>query len=49
MTNGKAREVKAGYVGDVGMKIKRKALAEWILKEMEEGRWIGKCPALSNA
>jgi NAD(P)-dependent dehydrogenase (short-subunit alcohol dehydrogenase family) len=51
LKNGEAREVNAGFVGDkgVGVMLERKGLAEWVLKEMEEGEWIGKCPAVSNA
>lgn len=45
-----AKPVKAGYVGEgIGIFIERKGIAEWILKEMEEEKWVGKCPALSNA
>jgi hypothetical protein len=51
LRNGEAREVHAGFVGDkgVGVMLERKALAEWVLKEMEERNWVGKCPAVSNA
>jgi len=49
LKNGEAVSVKAGYVGDVGLGLERKALAEWLLKEMEEGQFVGKCPAVSNA
>lgn len=50
LKDGAAVPIKDGFVGEgVGMKIERKALAEWVLKEMEEGKWIGKCPAVSNA
>jgi hypothetical protein len=48
LRDGEARPVKAGFVGDVGLSIERQALAEWVLREMEEGRWVGKCPAVSN-
>jgi hypothetical protein len=49
LKNGEAKEVKAGYVGDVGVRLERKALAEWVLEEMVECRWVGKCPAVANA
>ena len=49
LRNGEAKPVTAGFVGDVGLSIERKALAEWVLQEMEEGKWVGECPALSNA
>jgi hypothetical protein len=49
LRDGEAKPVKAGFVGNVGLSIERKALAEWVLKEMEEGKWVGKCPAVSNA
>jgi hypothetical protein len=51
LKNGEAVEVKAGFVGEkgVGMALERRALAEWVLVEMEEGKWVGKCPAVSNA
>lgn len=45
-----AKPVKAAFVGEgVGMFLERKGIAEWVLKEMEEEKWVGKCPALSNA
>ncbi|KAF2652221.1 NAD(P)-binding protein [Lophiostoma macrostomum CBS 122681] len=49
LLDGEAKPVKAGYIGEVGIKLDRKGLAEWVLREMEEGKWIGKCPALANA
>lgn len=49
LMDGNAVPVKAGWVGEVGMRLERKGLAEWVLKEMEEGKWIGKCPAVANA
>lgn len=50
LANKEAGPVKAGFVGaGVGWRIERKAMAEWVLKEMEEKKWVGKCPALSNA
>ncbi|KAF2791001.1 NAD(P)-binding protein [Melanomma pulvis-pyrius CBS 109.77] len=50
LKDGPSGPVKAEFVGKgVGMSLDRKALADWLLKEMEEGKWIGKCPAVSNA
>ena len=49
LRNGEAVPVKAGYVGDVGISLERKALAEWLLTGMEERKFVGKCPAVSNA
>lgn len=47
--SGKDKGVRAAYVGgDVSVRLERKGLAEWVLREMVEGKWIGKCPALSN-
>jgi hypothetical protein len=46
---GKAKGVKAGYVGEVGVKVEREGVAQWVIKEMEEGKWVGKCPCLANA
>ncbi|OAL52537.1 NAD(P)-binding protein [Pyrenochaeta sp. DS3sAY3a] len=48
--NKDAKPVKAAFVGEgVGIFLERKGIAEWVLKEMEEEKWVGKCPALSNA
>ncbi|KAF2826718.1 hypothetical protein CC86DRAFT_369900 [Ophiobolus disseminans] len=49
LKNGEAVPVKAGFVGDVGLSLDRKALAEWLLREIEEKKFVGKCPAVSNA
>jgi hypothetical protein len=49
LSNGDARAVQAGYVGNVGVRVERKGVAEWVLQEMEEEMWVGKCPALGNA
>jgi hypothetical protein len=40
LRNGEAVPVKAGYVGDVGISLERKALAEWLLMEMEERKFV---------
>ncbi|KAF2117908.1 hypothetical protein BDV96DRAFT_597771 [Lophiotrema nucula] len=49
LRDGEARPVKAGMIGETGINLERKGMAEWVLGEMEEGRWVGKCPALANA
>ncbi|KAF2023050.1 hypothetical protein EK21DRAFT_95231 [Setomelanomma holmii] len=49
LRDGKPKEVAARLVGDVGITLERKAMAEWLLQEMEQGNWIGKCPAIANA
>jgi hypothetical protein len=49
LKSGEAKEVKAGYVGDVGVVLDRKGLAEWVLQEMEEEKWVGKAVAVANA
>jgi hypothetical protein len=49
LTSGDARLVHAAYVSDVGVRVERKGVAKWVLKEMDEEKWIGKCPALANA
>ena len=50
LMNGEAKPVKAGFIGgNVGLSVDRKALAEWVLREMDEGKWIGRFPAVSNA
>jgi nucleoside-diphosphate-sugar epimerase len=45
-------EVNAVYVGDKkgrdGLHLDRGRLARWILKELEERKWVGACPILAN-
>lgn len=45
--------VNACFIGDAegrdGLCLDRGRLARWVLKELEEAKWIGLCPALSNA
>ena len=51
-SNGK-EEVDAAWVGDEkgrdGLFLDRSRLARWILKEMEEQKWVRLCPILANA
>ncbi|KAH7372102.1 hypothetical protein BKA64DRAFT_767744 [Cadophora sp. MPI-SDFR-AT-0126] len=46
-------EVEACYVGDKkgrdGLWLDRGRLARWILNEVEEGKWVGAYPLVSNA
>ncbi|GIZ37444.1 hypothetical protein CKM354_000089000 [Cercospora kikuchii] len=52
LRNGKqADAVRAGWVGEKGdgLLLSRKSLAVWILQEVEERKWVGKSPALSDA
>ena len=50
---GNEGEVNAGWVGDGegrdGLALDRGRLARWVLGELEEGRWVGRCPMLANA
>ena len=43
LTNGVSAEVHTGYIGDgkTGYFISRKSLADWCLRELEVGEWIG--------
>jgi len=44
--------VSESFVGDAGGKdaltLNRSALVRWVLKEIDEKKWVGKCPLLSN-
>lgn len=46
-------EVEACFVGDKkgrdGLWLDRGRLARWILGELDEEKWIGACPLVSNA
>jgi hypothetical protein len=46
-------EVYSSFIGDPkgrdGIYLDRGRLACWILGELDEGKWIGACPALANA
>ncbi|KXS99545.1 hypothetical protein AC578_4275 [Pseudocercospora eumusae] len=49
LTNGEAKATKARFVGKgAGLVLGRKSLAVWLLQEIEEGKWIGLCPAISE-
>lgn len=49
LCSGELKPVRAGMIGETGMLLERKGMAEWLLEEMEEEMWVGKCSALSNA
>lgn len=50
LTNGEVKPVQAGYVGSGkdGMFLTRKSMCIWILNEIDEKKWLGKAPQLSN-
>lgn len=50
LTNGAAKPTVATIVGsgEDGLLLSRKSLAVWLLKELSEGKWIGKAPAVSS-
>jgi hypothetical protein len=50
LTNGAAKPAVATIIGSGqdGLLLSRKSLAVWLLKELEEGKWIGKAPAVSS-
>ncbi|CZT16121.1 uncharacterized protein RCC_01962 [Ramularia collo-cygni] len=50
LTNKGYLPVQAAMVGDGkdGMQLSRKSNAVWVLQELQEGKWIGKAPVLSN-
>lgn len=51
LRSGSARPTKAVMIGhgDDSLSLERKALAEWVLKEVEEENWVGRAPLLLNA
>lgn len=48
LRDGPARPVRAGMVGDIGPQISRASVADFMLREVEAGRWIRQAPAISN-
>jgi len=48
--NSKSGKVKVGYLGrkEVGLKISRADIADFILKQVQDTKYIGKAPAISN-
>ena len=43
-------EVRSAYLGspNVGLKLSRGSVVPWVLHQIDEARWIGKAPCLSN-
>lgn len=50
LTNGEVKPVQAGYVGSGKDKLilSRSSMCIWVLNEIEEKKWVGKAPAISN-
>lgn len=50
LTNKGYLPVQTGMVGSGkdGLQLSRKSNAVWVLQELQEGKWIGKAPVLSN-
>lgn len=50
LTNSEAKPVRASYIGsgEDGITLSRKSMAEWVLHEMQEMKWIGHAPLISN-
>lgn len=50
LTNGEVKPVQAGYVGSGKDKmiLSRSSMCVWVLNEIEEKKWVGRAPALSN-
>jgi len=48
--NPKSDKVKVGYVGrgEVGTAISRADLADFLLKQVEDTKYVGQAPAISN-
>ena len=46
-------KVQVAWVGDAhgkdGLSLDRSRLVHWVLRELQERKWVGKCPILSNA
>ncbi|KAF2184864.1 NAD(P)-binding protein [Zopfia rhizophila CBS 207.26] len=43
-------EVHSAYLGspNIGLKLSRSSMVQWVLREIDEARWTGKAPCLSN-
>ena len=48
--NPKSGKVKVGYLGkkEVGLKISRADIADFMLKQVQDTKYIGKAPVISN-
>ena len=51
LTNKPAGPVRAGYIGTKGdgLMLSRNSQAVWVLQEVQERKWVGGCPAISDA
>lgn len=50
LADGEPKPVKEAFRGDGkdGMSLTRASLPQWVLKEIDERKWVGKPPMLSN-
>ncbi|KAF5573966.1 C6 transcription factor [Fusarium pseudocircinatum] len=50
LSDGQMKPVKEAVRGDGndGMSLTRSSLAQWVLKEIDEKKWVGKSPMISN-
>lgn len=50
LTDGEPKPVKEAFRGgrNDGMSLTRASLPQWVLKEIDERKWVGKPPMLSN-
>lgn len=50
LTNGAVADVTAGYTGDGNdsLTLSRKSMAKWVVQEIQDEKWVGKAPFLSN-
>lgn len=46
--DGPGRPLKVGMVGDIGTFVSRDSVAAFMLRELEEGRWVRQAPAVSH-
>lgn len=48
--NGEVKPVQTGHVGSGtdGMMLSRRSMCIWVLNEIEERKWVGKAPMISN-
>ncbi|WP_227978557.1 NAD(P)-dependent oxidoreductase [Deinococcus terrestris] len=46
--DGPMQPLKVGMVGDIGTFVSRASTADFMLRELEEGRWVRQAPAVSH-
>ncbi|WP_104992500.1 NAD(P)-dependent oxidoreductase [Deinococcus sp. NW-56] len=46
--DGPIRPLKVGLVGDIGPFVSRASVADFMLRELREGRWVRQAPAVSH-